>query len=100
MIIEATYEQGAIRLPSGLTFRHDYFKVKIEVPEQELITEVEHTLQISSELEQRYQETGIRQRIDAILAPYQELLAQGQSFTPQDYKEMRHQHLEEKYLGR
>lgn len=99
MIIEATYEQGTIRLPAGLTFHHDYFKVKIEVPEQELVAEVEHTPQISSELEQRYEVTGIRQRIDAILAPYQELLAQGQSFTSQDYKDMWHRHLEEKYLG-
>ena len=100
MIIEATYEQGIIRLPPEFTFRHDYFKVKIEVPEQELMTEVEHTSRISALPEQKHEKTGIRQRIDTILAPYQAQLAQGQSFTPQDYKEMWHQHLEEKYLAR
>lgn len=98
MIIDATYEQGTIRIPHGFKFRHDYFNVKIEVPEQECITEVENISQVSALPEQRHEKSSLQQRIDAILAPYQELLSQGQSFSPQDYKAMWHQHLEEKYL--
>jgi hypothetical protein len=98
MIIDATYEQGAIKLPAGLTFRHDYFKVKIEVPEQELLNAIEQTLPIANEPEQKQQTTDLQQRIDAILAPYQAQLAKGQSYTPQEYKAMWRQHLEEKHL--
>ena len=100
MIIDATYEQGAIKLPAGLTFRHDYFKVKIEVPEQALVNAIEQALPIATVPAQNTQTTDLQQRMDAILAPYQAQLGKGQSYTPQEYKAMWHQHLEVQHLDR
>lgn len=55
-------------------------------------------LQTAAESEQ--QQAEMQQRIDTILAPYQTQLAKTPSFTPQEYKEIGLQHLEEKYLAR
>jgi hypothetical protein len=58
MIIDATYEHGAIKLPNGLTFRHDYFKVKIEVADQELINVAEQVLPAVTDPEQKKTSNG------------------------------------------
>jgi hypothetical protein len=95
MIIDATYVHGVIKLPDGLTFRHDYFKVKIEVADQNLINVTEQVLPAVTDPKQKKQVTDLQQRIDTILAPYQAQLAKGQSDSPQVYKTMWRQPLDE-----
>jgi hypothetical protein len=101
MIIETICERGVVRLPAELKFQHDTFKVKVEVPDREV------SPGSLAENEQSDQAdlcpgvaSGLRARIDAILGPYKNILVKGEPYTSQDYKDMRHQHLEEKYLGR
>jgi hypothetical protein len=42
---------------------------------------------------------NLRAEIDAILGPYKQQLQDHPPHTAQDYKDMWHEHLEEKYLG-
>jgi len=100
MIIEAICENGIVRMPPGLKFQHNTFKVKVELPDQE-ISRPPKTAKVSqpgSNLSVQ-DKPGIRDRIDAILGPYKDQLKKGAPFTAQDYKEMWHEHLEEKHLG-
>lgn len=92
MIIEAICDHGVVRIPSELKFQHEKFTVKVELPEAELIsnaTQPEATRKL-----------GIRQQIDAILGPYKDQLKSGNPLTALDYKNIWHEHLEEKYLDR
>jgi hypothetical protein len=75
--------------------------VKVEVPDQEISRqpEVASVNQIGAS-PQSQDKQEIRAQIDAILGPYKDQLRKGIPFTAQDYKDMWHQHLEEKYLGR
>ncbi len=101
MIIEAICENGIVRMPTGLKYQHNSFKVKVELPDQEVsqLPKAAKVSQPGSTLSAQV-EPGIRAGIDAILGPYKDQLKKGAPFTAQDYKEMRHEHLEEKYLGR
>lgn len=99
MIVETTCERGIVRLPPDLDFRHDTFKVKVEVPDQELVAPPTATV-LQTSVASTPHDGGIRARIDAILGPYKEQLQQAQPFSAQDYRELWREHLEEKYLGR
>lgn len=90
MIIEAICDHGVVHIPAGLKFQHEKFTVKVELPEAELI----------SAATQAAKRSGIRQQIDAILGLYKDQLKSGSPLTAQEYKDIWHEHLEEKYLGR
>ena len=101
MIIETICERGIVRLPKELKFQHNTFKVKVEVPDQEISLSSDVAADIQSNTSPQSQEKqGIRAQIDAILGSYKSQLQKGSAFTAQDYKDMWHQHLEEKYLER
>ena len=110
MIIEAICENGIVRMPTELKYQHNSFKVKVELPDQEVSASrnvIEKT-QISSsrpatevsEIHRSDAKNQMLNRFDQILGPYRGQLAKGRSFTEQDYTEMQQEHLEEKYLGR
>ncbi len=97
MIIETTCERGIVRLPMELKFQHDTFNVKVEVPDQEISL----SPSVATEMRPRSENSlGIRAQIDAILGPYKNLLRKGAPLSAQDYKDIWHQHIEEKHLGR
>lgn len=99
MIVETTCERGIVRLPPELSFRHDTFTVKVEVPDQELVAPPTEAVRQPSGASITH-DGGIRARIDAILGPYKEQLQQAQPFSAQDYQDMWREHQEEKHLGR
>lgn len=37
MLINAVFEQGQIRLPANFQFIHDFFQVKVDVPDVEIV---------------------------------------------------------------
>lgn len=92
MIIEAICDHGVVRIPAEIKFHHDKFTVKVELPETEIIS-------TASQLEAG-NETDIRQQIDSILGSYNDLLKSSQPLTAQDYKNIWHEHLDEKYVNR
>ena len=83
MQVEAIYNRGRLEFVHPLKLKHDHLLLVVEVPDEELALEV------------GTRATTMLERVNAILAPYQHLLAQ---VTPADYKAMWHEHLEEKYL--
>lgn len=91
MIIVTICERGIVRLPARLKFQHDTFKVKVEVPDQQVSWSSDIAIDTQAN-------TSIRAQIDAILGSYKDTIRKGRFFTAQDYKNMWHQHLEGKYL--
>lgn len=92
MIIEAICEHGVVRIPAGIKFQHDKFTVKIELPETEIIS--------SASPSEAGNNTDIRQQIDSIIGSYKDLLKSSHPLTAQDYKNIWHEHLDEKYVNR
>ena len=99
MQVDAIYNHGKIELSQPLRLKHDNVKLIITVPDDEV--EVQDELaqtNITDSTKAKVGSTTLRARIDAILAPYQDQLLTKQAFTPNDYKKMWVDHLEEKYL--
>lgn len=105
MLTEAWYDNGKIELTGNHRFKHTRFKLRVVVPDEELELEV---IPESAEPESVQQPTAdspaseqyvspTRARLDAILGPWRSKL--GGAITPQEVKDIWHQHLEEKYLG-
>lgn len=87
MQVEAIYNRGRLEFVHPLKLKHDHLLLVVEVPDEELALEVGAGA------------TTMLERVNAILAPYQHLLAQAKPLAPTDYKAMWHEHLEEKYLS-
>jgi len=110
MIIEAICENGVVRMPSELRLQHNIFKVKVEIPDQEVtatggIAETTKTgaaQSVPATVDTRNPDVGNRllDRFEQILGPHREQLDKGRPFTEQDYKRLQQEYLEEKYLGR
>ena len=99
MIIETTCEKGVVRLPSGLQYRRDAFKVTVEVPDQELMLSQSRSAPLAMTAAP-ISEGDIRNRIDAILGPYKDQLQMSETSSVSEYKDIWHRHLDEKYLER
>lgn len=97
MQVKATYEDGAINFAQPLRFKHRKFEVVVSIPEEEL-EGGENKVLTPQAVDNRTD--AIRQQIDAILGPYKDQLKSGNPLTAQDYKNIWHEHIEEKYLGR
>lgn len=97
MQVKAIYEDGAINFAQPLRFKHRKFEVIVSIPEEELESDEIKVPAIQPETTNK---PGIRQQLDAILGPYKDQLKSGNALTAQDYKNIWHEHLEEKYLGR
>jgi len=92
MIIEVICDHGVVLIPAGIKFQHEKFTVKVELPETEIIS--------SATQPEASNKPGIRQQIDNILGPYKDLVKSSNTLTAQDYKNMWHEHLDEKYVDR
>jgi hypothetical protein len=99
MQVEAIYHQGQLAFTRPIRLRQGMFKVVVDIPDAELLPPPPDG-DSSAALAVSAAKSSIRERIDAILAPYQNQLERRRAFTPQDYKTMWHEHLEEKYLGK
>jgi hypothetical protein len=97
MQIKATYENGAINFAQPLRFKHRKFEVVVSIPEEELES---GESKAPTPQAVNNKADAIRQQIDAILGPYKDQLKSCNPLTAQEYKDIWHEHLEEKYLGR
>ncbi len=88
MQVKAIYNHGRLEFVQPMKFKHDPLHLVIEVPDEEVDLNVHHAT------------ATMRDRVNAILAPYQHLLTQTVPLMPSDYKSIWHDHLEEKHLGR
>ncbi|TDT43452.1 hypothetical protein DES49_1269 [Halospina denitrificans] len=93
MQVDAVYDNGSVKLPDHLRFKHQRFTLRIEIPDEEVVS-------APSETESQDPEPGsgdIRDQIRAILGPDHEKLTSPP--TAEETKEIWHRHLEEKHLG-
>ena len=101
MQVKAIYENGSINFAQPLRFKHSKFEVVVNIPEEELEAAGENvmasTLSHSTTAVRDDTYIPIGKRLDDILGPFRGKLG---NVTPQDVKEIWHEHLEEKYLGR
>lgn len=93
MQIEATYNKGRLELPKNLHLSRDVFKIRIEIP-PEVIARREETEVLADTVSSAF---SIRRQLDEILGSRRDGKS-GKSLTAADYKEIWHEHLEEKYL--
>lgn len=87
MQVEAIYNQGRIEFVHPIKLKHDHLRLVVLVPDEE----VEPAEQPAGPL-------TMRERVNAILAPYQHLLTKSEPATAADHKAVWREHLEEKYL--
>ena len=93
MQVNAIYDNGSVKLPDHLRFKHQRFALTVEIPDEEVASP-------EPEPQGRHPEPGsgdIRDQIRAILGSDREKLTNPPS--PEETKETWHQHLEEKHLG-
>ena len=88
MQIEAIYNKGRIELPPHLHLKYDVFKVRIEIPEYAYSEKGSDPFSPST-----------HQKIKNIFK-YHGLQRESALSAPEDYKQIWHEHLEEKYIGK
>jgi len=93
MQVDAIYDNGSVKLPDHLRFKHQRFTLKVEIPDEEVASS-------TPEPQGQHPEPGsgdIRDQIRAILGSDREKLTNPPS--AEETKEIWHQHLEEKHIG-
>ncbi|MBW2012080.1 MAG: hypothetical protein JRI32_10760 [Deltaproteobacteria bacterium] len=93
MQIEATYNKGRLELPKNIRLSREVFKIRIEIP-AEVIAKREKTERLVDTASGAF---NIRGQLDEILGCRRDGKP-GKFLTAGDYKEIWHEHLEEKYL--
>jgi hypothetical protein len=100
MQVKAIYEDGAINFAQPLRFKHSKFEVVVSIPEEELEAAGENAMDStpppSTTVVRDDTYIPIGKRLDDILGPFRGKLG---NVTPQEVKEIWHEHLEEKSLG-
>lgn len=86
MQVEAIYNRGALEFARPLKLKHDHLRLVVEVPDDEFVQESGTSA------------TTLLARVDAVLAPYQSLLAQATSSSQASYQEAWQSHLQDKHL--
>lgn len=95
MQVDAIYDNGTVKLPDHLQFKHQRFELRVEIPDEEIVNNAPAKEKYTQPPEG---ETGdIRDQIRTILGSDYEKLTS--SPAPESTKETWHQHLEEKHLG-
>lgn len=94
MQFEAIYNQGKLEFSQPIHFRHDYFTVTVDVPEQEISV----STQKASDLKQETIQTRIGAWLDGVVGKEFRQANNGKKSI--NCKAIWHEHLEEKYLGR
>ncbi len=97
MQVEAIYNQGRIEFVQPLRLKHDHVRLVVTVPDEEVLLAPDIATVLPPQSEGALE---IRSKIDAILGPYKDQIRKGSPLSAQDCKDIWHQHLEEKYLGR
>lgn len=99
MQVEAIYSQGRLAFVQPIHLRRGVFNVIVDIPDAELLLSDSTNPPLIAFHPRKHH---VLERIDAILAPYQNVLSNKpkRAFMPKDYKDMWHEHLEEKYLGK
>jgi predicted DNA-binding antitoxin AbrB/MazE fold protein len=98
MLVDAIYDNGSVKLPDNLRLKHGRFKVRIEIPDEELVDTSDATENQAPFQAPLAGAVDIRDQIRAVLgADYQKLVENTSTVTNRDTW---HQHLEEKHLGR
>jgi hypothetical protein len=96
MQLEALYDHGKIELIHPVQLKHKRIKSVVNIPDSEI---VEETRSDSQEAIEPMGKSELLNSFDEILKPYQKQLSNNNHLNAEDYKEIWHQHLEEKYLG-
>jgi hypothetical protein len=88
MQVEAIYNQGRLQFNAPINFANNFFKVRVEIPDNEIVTSAQ---------EQSTNNTPSA-RLDAIIGRAFRQANRGKPSI--NAKALWHAHLEEKYLGR
>ena len=112
MQVHAIYENGRLTFQQPIRLKSKRIEVDIIIPDNCIDIELQSEQKNDEELNRSHgtdtspsgnnhdsisaRFSPTRERLDAILGPWRGKLG---SVTPQDVKEIWHQHLEEKYLG-
>lgn len=102
MEFEAIYDNGRLELPRHLRLKHQRFRLRVEIPDRELMAEQEANASDpgvgdSDGLER--EDLGIRERVATILGQNLEQVRKGRPDSPDDYKAIWREHLKDRYLG-
>lgn len=95
MQIEATYKNGRLELPPGLQLRRNGFKIRIDIPAEEIVKQKQQT--INPVGDGNTETFSVGKQLNNILGSIR-YRQSNETVTAQDYKEMWHSHLERKYL--
>ena len=88
MQVEAIYNQGTLQFSAPLHFVNSLFKIKVDIPDQEIMT---------TTVEQQAASNAPITRLDAIIG---HVFRQANRGKPSiNAKALWHNHIEEKYLG-
>jgi len=95
MQVHAIYNQGRLEFTQPISFRHQSFKVSVDIPESEILRadEVAQTKQSKT----KGSTNLLQERLDAIIG--KEFRRANHNKPSVNAKVLRRQHLEEKYLG-
>ena len=93
--MEALYDHGRLEFTPPIKLKNEPLRLMVEVPDESVLTTAEATPPPVPQ-----SSTGIRAEIDAILGTYLAQLRRGQPLSAAECKDLWHEHLEEKYLGR
>ena len=97
MQIEALYDHGLLKLPEHIRLKHQRFKVRLEIPDQEVVASAEDATPKTRPEPER---AGVRARIDNILGPYKQQMKPEGHPSRDDDRRLWREHLEEKHLDR
>lgn len=98
MQVHAIYENGRLTFEHPIRLKNQRIELDVNIPDNYILDDerVEQTATTPKSYSMRSQsETG--RRLDAIVGP---LRGKFGSMSPQEVKDIWHQHLEEKYLGK
>lgn len=95
MQIEAIYNKGRLELPKNIHLSSAVFKIRIEIPAEVIVKRGK----IDGLIDATSSSFSIRRQLDEILGSRRDGKS-GEALTAREYKEIWHEHLEEKYLDR
>ncbi len=100
MEIEAIYDHGRLELPEGIRLRHQRFKVRLEIPNEELAVDQEAGGEAAARNQARGQGAFLEE-MRAILSPVREQLeaGPGQPLNREERRELAYQEWEERHRG-
>ena len=101
MEIEAIYDHGRLELPKDIRLKHQRFKVRLEIPNEELAAEEEASEADAATSDAQGAEGPFIDRMRAILEPVRAQLEAGtnQPLSKEEQRELFYQEWEERHRG-